>query len=260
MSLELVKKFKNDLATSLYKNITKTESICSQSLKHTLKNTVFDRCFYSGLPSNVITEIFGPAGAGKSQICLHLIAQTLISDNNSKALYISTQERFPIERFNSVLNLSLNESVLDRLHLQYFLEPESELHFLSFGLMGLMNEFQYKLIVYDGIASNSRIIGAAFEKAAHIQQIIACFRRLFQTHTLIVFITNQVTDVPTDADSDIKVSALGLTLENCVNIKICLEKDKNSGMRTMNIMKSLFTPLEKEYLIISDKGVEIIEE
>ncbi len=134
ISLELVQKFKNELAKSLYKNNPKIEKICSNSIKNTLKNTIFDRCFYYGLPSNVITEIFGPAGTGKTQVCLHLIAQTLIRDNSSKSLYISTQERFRIERFKSFLGLSLNESVLDRLHLQYFLEPEPELHFLSFGL------------------------------------------------------------------------------------------------------------------------------
>ena len=76
---------------------------------------------------------------------------------------------------------------------------------------------------------------------------------------MCVLITNQITDIPNDSVS-IKVSALGLTLENNVNIKIYLEKTNNPLERCISLKKSLFSPLSKEYFIISDEGLKGSEE
>ena len=92
-----------------------------------------------------------------------------------------------------------------------------------------------------------------FEKSEHINQVISSFRRIFLDFNVCTLITNQITDIP--GDMDLKVSALGLTLENNINVKLYLEKTLNPGERCMSLKKSLFTPLSKEYFTIAAEGI-----
>lgn len=220
-------------------------------------DALLDQTLAAAIPQSSITEIYGPAGSGKTQLCLKAVSYLLKSDTDVKVLYISTQERFNIERL--VLFLALDnersESYLDRVHLEYFLDPNVELHFFEYSLLQMMEDYDYKIIIYDGIASNSRNIENMFEKSEHINRIIAAFRRVFMNHNCTVLITNQVTDIPGDSDSNIN-SALGLTFENNVNIKTYLKKIPNSSKRKLIIQKSLSTPTISCYLDIDESGIK----
>lgn len=214
-----------------------------------------DRMLGGGLPFNSIIELFGAAGTGKTQLCISLVAQFLLKEPDVKVLYISTQERFAIERLVEMLGTEARSETLDRLHLEYFLDSDVEQHFIRFGLLELVKEFGYGLIVYDGIASNARIIQDTFEKTSHISMIFASLRQLFAYSDLCVVVTNQITDVPGELDSTQK-SALGLALSNCINLKICLEADRGRKTRRFTLVKSVFTPLDSEYFTIDGAGIK----
>lgn len=212
-----------------------------------------------GLPSNAITEIYGPAGSGKTQICIKLLATTILSDRQANILYISTQERFAIERLTDFLPYDVDHTeFLDRVHLQYFTEPEEEHHFINYFLYQQMKEYNYKLIIYDGIASNARLIESPFEKAEHINLIIASFRRIMLGHRTAVFITNQITDVPDEVNPSQK-STLGLSLDNNINCKICIEYNQHTGKRKLSLVKSLFSPPGSAYFTIEPLGIKGVE-
>lgn len=252
-----VRSIKEDLSRLLLE--ISPENYVSPKSKVRFDIPSIDRLFGNGLPSNSIIELFGPAGSGKTQLCLQIIENILKTENDSKILYICTQERFPIERLVSMLGSELAHSELDRVHLQYFLDFEVESHFFQYSIHEMILEFNYKLIVFDGIASNSRSIVNVFEKSEHINQILASFKRIFLNFDVYALITNQIVDIPSDTES-IKASALGLTLENNVNLKICLEKTRNSGERCLSVKKSLFTPLSKAFFVISDEGLKGLDE
>lgn len=208
---------------------------------------------------NSISELYGPAGSGKSQLCLQLISSTITSDKNGHIFFISTQERFIIERLIDFLPYDVDHrECLDRVHLQYFLDPEDELRFISYELPLLTQRYNYKAIIYDGIASNARIIESVFEKSHHINQLVGAFRRIMACHETAVLITNQITEVPGDFDANRK-SALGLSLDNNVNIKVYLEYSKSTGKRSFNLVKSIFSPLGGEYFTIESNCIMGVE-
>ena len=257
MSLDEVKIFKNEISSIILGNSLNNSILPKSKLHFGLSS--LDRLVGNGLPSNSIVELYGSAGSGKTQIAIQLVSNILKTENDSKILFICTQERFSIDRLVAMLGPNCDSTVMDRLHIEYFLDSDVELHFFKYCLQAMIQEFNYKLIVYDGIASNIRSIENIFEKSDHINHILAALKRIFLYFEVCILITNQITDIPNDSES-IKVSALGLTLENNVNIKIYLEKTRNAHERRITLKKYLFSPLSKEYFIISDDGLKGSEE
>lgn len=258
ISIADVQNIKKDLSLSILSNVN--NNILSTKSKVLFGLPSLDRLFGNGLPSKSIIEIFGSAGSGKTQLCLHLASNILKTDLNAKILFICTQERFPIERLVSMLGPDFSNAALDRVHLEYFLHFEVESHFFQYAIHEMVREYNYKLIIFDGIASNSRTIDDSFEKSEHINQIFASFRKLFLYFDVCALLTNQITDIPSDTDSVNKTSALGLTLENNINIKILLEKTRNLNERCLSVKKSLFTPLSKSFFVITNEGLKGLEE
>ncbi len=218
-----------------------------------------DSVLGGGILSSTISELYGKAGSGKTQLCLQLLATSISSDKKSNIFYICTQERFIIERLIDFLPYEVDQrDCMDRVHLQYFLDPEEELRFIRYELPFHMHKYKYKVIIYDGIASNARIIESAIEKSFHVNQVIGSFRRLLAEHDTAILITNQITDIPSEAEL-IQKSALGLSLDNNVNTKICLEYDKSRSKRNFNLVKSVFSAPSRVFFTIESHGIMGIE-
>ncbi len=92
--------------------------------------------------------------------------------------------------------------------------------FIRYELLFYMHKYKFKVIIYDGRASNARIFESAIDKSINLNQVIGSFRRLMAEHDTAVLITNQITDIPSEVEL-IRKSALGLLLYNNVNTKIC---------------------------------------
>jgi RecA/RadA recombinase len=210
-----------------------------------------DAALLGGLPCGYVIEIFGTAASGKTLLCLQATALLLSTCPDSTVLFVGTQERFPIERFIELIG-GTRQDVLDRLHLQYFLDGESETQFFSHSLPSLMHEFRYGMIIYDGVASNARAILDQFEKARHINEIFGSLRALLRDFCFCCLVTNQIVDVPSDADIDLRRSALGLAVQNNCNIKIMLDYDRNRERRTYKLLKSPYSaPASGAYIVDS---------
>ena len=253
LPLEEISAFKEELSLLMLENV-KYDCLIPK-IKVSFGLPELDLLVGRGLPMNSITEVYGSAGSGKSQLCFQLASNVLKNDENAKILFISTQERFPIDRLMSMLGPFADKSCLDRFHIEYFLDSEVESHFFHYSIFEMMKAFNYKLIIFDSIASNSRNIENIFEKSEHINSIIASFKRIFLYFEVCVLIINQVTDVPSELES-LKTPALGLTLENNVNLKIFLEKTKKLNERKIYVKKTLFSTPTTGYFIISSEGLK----
>ena len=161
MSLDDLKLFKLEISNIML-GYTINNCILPKSKLH-FGLSRLDRLIGNGLPSNSVVEFYGSAGSGKTQVALQLVSNILKTEHDSKILYICTQERFSIDRLISMLGPSFDSTLLDRLHIEYFLDSEVEMHFFKYSLHAMVQEFNYKLIVYDGIASNIRSIENIFD-------------------------------------------------------------------------------------------------
>lgn len=74
---------------------------------------ILDKFLEGGIESDVITTIYGPAGSGKSCICM-IIAKNIVK-SGKKVIYIDTEGGFSVERFKQLdvdYEKTLNEIML----------------------------------------------------------------------------------------------------------------------------------------------------
>ena len=106
-------------------------AICASHIPkiHKLKTgqASLDRLLDSGIKTQEISELFGPAGNGKTQIALTLSLQTLLSDTSAHVVYLSTEHYFPIKRFTQMMNESITNIDHSRIStdpIQHMIQPE----------------------------------------------------------------------------------------------------------------------------------------
>ena len=61
-----------------------------------------DQLLLGGIETHAITEIYGPRGAGKTQICYTLSVIAAHTEGKSRVLYIDTENKFRPERLLSI--------------------------------------------------------------------------------------------------------------------------------------------------------------
>ncbi|MBI4149439.1 DNA repair and recombination protein RadB [Candidatus Woesearchaeota archaeon] len=86
------------------------------STKITSGNTVFDQLLSGGFEADVITTIYGPAGSGKTNVCL--LCAIGVARSGKKVIYIDTDNSFSVLRLQQLAPEYLG--ILDKM---IFLRP-----------------------------------------------------------------------------------------------------------------------------------------
>eukprot|EP01056_Protomagalhaensia_sp_Gyna25_P000090 Protomagalhaensia_sp_Gyna_25__89@NODE_1044_length_2256_cov_8_330627_g831_i0_p2_GENE_NODE_1044_length_2256_cov_8_330627_g831_i0NODE_1044_length_2256_cov_8_330627_g831_i0_p2_ORF_typecomplete_len266_score10_31Rad51/PF08423_11/1_3e40RecA/PF00154_21/5_4e19ATPase/PF06745_13/7_8e16AAA_25/PF13481_6/2_3e13NBARC/PF00931_22/6_2e07DnaB_C/PF03796_15/3e05AAA_19/PF13245_6/0_00044AAA_22/PF13401_6/0_00078AAA_24/PF13479_6/0_0021DUF2075/PF09848_9/0_0024PRK/PF00485_18/0_0054PRK/PF00485_18/3_6e03NACHT/PF05729_12/0_0 len=197
-----------------------------------------------GLPSRQIIQIAGGAGAGKTQFCLHLVAQILterVCDQSTCVVWIHTEGTFPVERLQEILACRLKVDsgcplvlqILGRIYIDHVSERASLLYTVTNKIGPLMQQYgkSIELIVIDSIANVFRSISESDtycveeNRPAYIQRsreflaLVAQLRSFCLTKSCFILIVNQATyhlrrDVP----------ALGKVWNSLVDVRIWLTR------------------------------------
>ena len=85
--------------------------------KKTATNTILDELLDGGFENDVVTTIYGPAGSGKTNICV--IAAINVAKNGGKVIFIDTEGGFSAERAKQICG-SGTEKVLDKIFQPFF--------------------------------------------------------------------------------------------------------------------------------------------
>jgi len=64
-----------------------------------ITNSPMDKLLNGGIERDAITNIYGPAGSGKTNIAL---AATIITSGEKKVIYMDTEGSFSLERFRQL--------------------------------------------------------------------------------------------------------------------------------------------------------------
>ena len=80
-------------------------------------NTVLDELLKGGFENDIITTIYGPSGAGKTNICV--VAAVAVAKQGGKVIFIDTEGGFSAERVRQICG-NETEKILDRI---FFFKP-----------------------------------------------------------------------------------------------------------------------------------------
>ncbi|XP_007578498.1 DNA repair protein XRCC3 [Poecilia formosa] len=230
---------------------------------------VLDQLLRGGLPVGGVTELAGESGAGKTQLglqlCLSVQYPVEHGGLSAGALYICTEDPFPIRRLQQLISeqTSLRSDVppsligrlrfSDNIYLEHAADLDSLQVCLSRRAALLLAQGRVRLVVVDSVAALFRCEfqpGDWLERNKQLLTVSSMVHHLSHEFTTPVVCINQVTDVfhqPESSSSSPSSSvspALGLAWANQVTVRLMMRRlqvtvsrgDQSSALRRLEVV------------------------
>ncbi|KAI6193049.1 DNA repair protein RAD51-like protein [Aphelenchoides besseyi] len=218
----------------------------SELLQISTGSDEMDKMLGGGIETGCITEIFGEARSGKSQLCftLAVMCQLPLSMGGAegKCLWIDTEGTFRPERL--IFKLS-TQTVLDNCAFARAFNTDHQLTLLT-QAAAMMCESRYALIIVDSIMANYRSEfvgrGELCARQQHLARFLRSLIKLADEFGVAIVITNQVIAQVDGAaglfQSDPKKPAGGNILAHTSTTRLYLRK----GMKEERLCKVYDSP------------------
>ncbi|KAK0130755.1 DNA repair protein XRCC3 [Merluccius polli] len=220
-------------------------------LRVSLGCPVLDGVVRGGLLPWGLTELAGPSGAGKSQLALQLCLSVQYPAQYgglaSGALYICTEDSFPIRRLRQLqaeqpcLRTDVPPDVVssirfsDHIYVEHAADLGALMECVSQKAPVLLAQGRVRLLVVDSVAALFRSEFQAdqgLERSRHLMAFASALHKLSSTYQLPIFCVNQVTDV---MEGDVKhaglspvdskvLPALGMAWANLVTVRLMVTR------------------------------------
>ncbi|XP_060966960.1 DNA repair protein RAD51 homolog 2 isoform X1 [Cannabis sativa] len=246
-----------------------------------------DEALCGGIPFGVLTELVGPPGIGKTQLCmkLSLLASlpTTYGGLNGHVIYIDVESKFSSKRmieigvqsFPDIFNM---KGVVQEMAGRILVLRPTTLSKFTESLQQIklsLLQRPVKLIVIDSIAA---IMSGDFAQGASRQNLlgwhVSFIKSLAESSRIPIVVTNQVrsqtreegsqysfqaqrTDDLSGYDSHL-VAALGINWAHSVTIRLVLEA--KSGQRFIKLAKSPLSPPFAFPFIITSAGISLLND
>jgi len=219
---------------------------------------VFDEMLEGGFEADTITTIYGPAGSGKTNICLSCMART--AREGSKVIYFDTEGGYSVERLKQIA--PDYEKILKNV---FFFRPtsfaEQKANFERFKqLMDESTTKKIRLIIVDTISMLYRVeLGQSddiYTVNSELGKQISYLSEIARKKSIPVLITNQVyTDPETNS-----IKMVGGDLLKYWS-KCLIEVERFKTYRRAVLRKHRSIPENKEvYFEIKHDGIKKVEE
>ncbi|KAJ8341340.1 hypothetical protein SKAU_G00336310 [Synaphobranchus kaupii] len=220
--------------------------------KLTLGCPVLDSLLRGGVPLSGITELAGESGVGKTQIGLQLCLSVQYPQEHggmgSGAVYIATEDTFPIKRLRQLITQQsrfrpdLPAELVDSIRFSdnIYIEHTADLTALQACVAQrvpiLLSRGLVRLVVVDSVAALFRCEFQAdetVERARHLLAFASSLQRLSRSFQTPVLCINQVTDIVGNSDParctyglvDTRVlPALGMVWANQVLVRLMMRR------------------------------------
>lgn len=209
-----------------------------------------DHFLDGGFEKGIVTTIYGPAGSGKTNICMLTLIR--LTGMGKRIIYIDTESGFSVERLQQITKYS--EKVLDSM---LFFKPSSfeEQHRIIEGLPRMMTK-EVGMIIVDTISMLYRL---ELGQRNDVQKINAALAKQIavliwaaRTYDIPVIVANQVYS---DFNEKEKVKMVGGDiLRNGSRCLIELQPLAN-GKRLVLLRKHRSLPERSTYFYITEKGI-----
>ncbi len=226
-----------------------------------------NKFFYGGYEKDVITTIYGPAGSGKTNLCL--LCSVSQAKKGKKVLFIDSEGGFSSERVYQILNKNKEETqkVLSNI---FILTPTSfkEQEKIFENLLKYLKEQEISLIVVDSFVMLYRIELAdaiKTELTSEIQKVnkklaeqLRTLNEISRKHKIPILLTNQVYSLFQKNEEEQKereVSMVGGDLLKYWS-KCLIELKKKNEKRTLILRKHRSLPDKSIDFEIYDGGIK----
>jgi DNA repair protein RadB len=227
-----------------------------ESTKKTETNTVLDGLLEGGFENDVITTIYGPAGSGKTNICV--LAAVNVAKKGGKVLFVDTEGGFSAERARQICGPD-TEKILDRI---FFFQPtDFKEQQDAFERLREMITDEVKLIVVDTISMLYRLeLGKTediYAVNAALGRQIAYLTQITRKSNIPVLIANQVYS---DFDNPNGVKIVGGDILKYGSKCLIELQQGHNGIRKATLIKHRSQPQSKEILFkIINEGIVPVE-
>ncbi len=155
---------------------------------------ILDKMLDSGYETDIITTVYGPAGSGKTNLCILCAINT--ARLKKKVIYVDTENNFSLERFKQICS-SINLNYAKLLNNIVFLKPASfEEQKKTFEKLRDLINNKIGLIIIDSIAMLYRLeLGKnddIYDVNRELGKQLAYLKEIASKKHIPVLITNQV--------------------------------------------------------------------
>uniref|UniRef100_A0A8D3DA60 DNA repair protein n=1 Tax=Scophthalmus maximus TaxID=52904 RepID=A0A8D3DA60_SCOMX len=220
-------------------------------LRLTVGCPVLDELLRGGLPAGGVTELSGESGAGKTQLALQLCLcvqyPVQYGGLNAGAVYISTEDSFPIRRLQQLIReqsclrsdvpaaLISSLQFTDHVYVEHAADVDALQVCLSRRVPLLLTRGLVRLVVVDSVAALFRSEFQADDWLERNKQLLtfsSALQQLSLEFNTPVLCVNQVTDVFNRSNDTLGVSpALGLAWANQVMVRLMMQRLQGSVER-----------------------------
>ncbi|KAL3281086.1 hypothetical protein HHI36_004310 [Cryptolaemus montrouzieri] len=222
-----------------------------------------DSILKGGFKTNILNEIVGCSGSGKTQICLILSLMVQLPRElggfGKASVYICTEDVFPVKRLHE-LSLSFLrkyglENSLDNVFICHIPDYDRLKTVLNVFVPSLVRAKKVGLLVIDSIAGVFRSDNQGISYVNRSKQFneIALKLREFATKlNCVVICVNQVTE---DISTGKTEPCLGLSWSNLVNSRFFINRQYPSKSRTFQIAFASDIPNSLCNFLIDEEGL-----
>ena len=155
---------------------------------------VLDKMLDGGYEKDIITTLYGPAGSGKTGLCILCAINT--ARERKKIIYIDTENNFSLERFKQICS-SINQNYAKLLNHIVFLHPSTfEEQKKTFEKLKEVITNKVGLVIFDSVAMLYRLeLGKTddvYDVNKNLGMQLAYLKQIASKKRIPVLITNQV--------------------------------------------------------------------
>ena len=227
-----------------------------------------DEILGGGVETQAVTEFIGEYGAGKTQLCMTLSVMAQLPEEDGglggKVVYIDTEGTFIPERISQIASsMGLEPEEVLRNIIVARAYTSDHLMLLIDHLFDLCPRENVRLVVVDSIISHfrSEYIGreSLSERQQKLNRCLHKLLRLAEIYNTAVVLTNQVQANPSVMYGDPTRPAGGHVLAHACTHRVYLRKARK-GVRIARILDSPYLPEAEARFVITERGIEDVEE
>lgn len=216
-----------------------------------------DQLTDGGIDVGSITEIFGEAGSGKTQLAMQLALSCVLPMERGglggKAIFISTDKHVPTKRLAEMASyleakLGLDTKLLDRIFALEFYDWISLQPFVTEQLPRQLRKHpDIRLIVIDSVAGIFRQETDYIQRASNMRDFVQVLERLADIYNFAIITTNHVTATPQVDESTKTIASLGHVWDSLVVTRLKVEKTTEvlatkESVRTIRKLEIVYSP------------------